>query len=98
MREEEAEQEAAITAAMTRGRSERRTISLHESVTVGEYDSLNPAPRIKLEGLDTLPDVRGVGEGVDGCQGRAAPSKRRSKESTAAWRPPVSLMFGTRPQ
>lgn len=97
MREEEAEQEAAITAAMTRGRSERRTIPLHESVTVGEYDSLNPAPRIKLEGLDTLPDVRGVGR-VDGCQGRAARSKRRPKESTAAWRRPASLMFGTRPQ
>lgn len=59
------EEEAAIVAAeaamVGNTNKVRTTFPLSRTVPVGEFSSLSPAPRIKLDRLDTLPDVSAGG-------------------------------------
>jgi hypothetical protein len=56
-----AEEDAAVIseeAAFVAGGPPKAVFPLRKSIHVGEFASLTPTPRVKLENLDTLPDVR----------------------------------------
>lgn len=84
-------QEAALSGAANGGA--RKVFPLRQSVPVGEFAYLNPVPRIKLEGLDTIPDVRagswrgfaGFAVGPPVAGGAYMPLHRGGASSSAAW-------------